>query len=574
MLIKTDMQELTSSPEYYDVTPEGQKAIEKKDWKTLLKNVKVCAPGFNQNIVTLEERILTELKSKIIGREYGYPYDQVIPYEYDKIDKADLFQHIKVKDLGDDLMAIAWLDCVEASVNKFGGIGKEQRMDGFIIDTKNKQIVQRLYNDFKTIKAHSSKDFHDEKNRYSRYVVCCPEKAELPQKEEHRSGVFLGWDPMYRQLTTAWLNQKKDSCNPIAFRIPQRNEIESNWKKTTLKKGIAFNDYDLIKESLEAGASPHIIIFEDEGCYPDSLCDYTTALHRFVKQRKSERSPKKELKIVDLLLRHGAPLNEHDCNVYEPDGPNDKPAYGGGRWIEDTTVLTQAVVDNDLEMVKLLINHGAVPSEEDLKCAEKHCPRDRGWAVTKGNVMYELLQNTIKKIRRDETIKRQVSQRKGQRQELAQMPKKERKKSTLMETLKQGTEERNEKANELKQARKERDFKAKEEIRLQKEKAFKAHVEQLKQKKKADKKRTGVVKVLDRLNTLPADDIRKKLKKMVVDDYHKSQPQKDIADTPPKVEQEKPVMDTPPKVKTKETKTNKKTQQKGIMSRLFGGGRK
>ena len=99
-------------------------------------------------------------------------------------------------------------------------------------------------------------------------------------------------------------------------------------------------------------------------------------------------------------------------------------------------------------------------------------------------------------------------------------------------------------------------------------------MQQLKQKKKADKKRTSVVKVLDRLNTLPADDIRKKLKKMVVDDYHKSQPKKDITDIPPKVEQEKPVTDTPPKVKTKETKTNKKTQQKGIMSRLFGGGRK
>ena len=125
------------------------------------------------------------------------------------------------------------------------------------------------------------------------------------------------------------------------------------------------------------------MIFEDEGYHLDSLCDYTTALHRFVKQRKYGRSPQKELKIVDLLLRHGAPLNDHDCSVYEP-------GFGAGRWIEDTTVLTQAVVNNDLEMVKLLINHGAVPSEKDLKCAEKHCPRDHGWAVTKGNVMYEL----------------------------------------------------------------------------------------------------------------------------------------------------------------------------------------
>ena len=556
MFIETDMQ----SPEYYDVTPEGQKAIEKKDWKTLLKNIRFCSPEFYQNIVTLEERILTELKSKKIGKEYGPEYGQVMSYGYDKIDKADLFQHIKVKDLGDDLMAIAWLDCVEASVNKFDGIGKEQRMDGFIIDTKNKQIVQRLYNDFKTIKAHASKDFHYKihyKNYpYSRDVLCRPEKAELP----HRSGVFLKWEPIYRQLTTAWLNQKKDSCNPIAFRIPERNEIESKWKETTFKKGIAFNDYDLIKESLEAGANPNIMLFT-----PHVFCDCPTALYRYVEQRKYGISPQKELKIVDLLLRHGADLNRHDCDVYDDDD---------ARWIEKTTVLTQAVMDNDLEMVKLLINHGAVPSEKDLKCAEKHCPRDRGWAVTEGNVMYELLQNTIKKIKRDEKIKQQSSQRKEQRQELAELPKGERKKSTLMKTLQEGSYERNEKANELKQARKERDFKAKEEIRLQKEKAFKAHVEQLKQKKNADKKRTGVVKVLDRLNTLPADDIRKKLKKMVVDDYHKSQPQKDIANTPPKVEQEKPVMDTPPKVKTEKPKTNKKTQQKGIMSRLFGGGRK
>ncbi len=565
MPIKAEMQELKSSPEYYDVTPEGQKAIEKKDWKTLLKNVKFCAPGFNQNIVTLEEGILTELKSKEIGREYGYPYDQIIPYEYDKIDKADLFQHIEVKDLGDDLMAIAWLDCVEASVNKFGGIGKEQRMDGFIIDTKNKQIVQRLYNDFKTIKAHSSKDFHDEKNRYSRYVVCCPEEAELPQKEEYRSGVFLKWDPIYGKLTTAWLNQKKDSCNPIAFHIPERHEIESKWKETTFKKGIAFNDYDLIKESLEAGASPDITILEKH--YSSRRIrprDYTTALHRFVKQRKYGRSPQKELKIVDLLLRHGASLNNHDCSVYEPDGPNDKPEYNGGRWIEDTTVLTQAVVDNDLEMVKLLINHGAVPSEKDLKCAEKHCPRDRGWAVTKGNVMYELLQNTIKKIKRDETIKRQVSQRKGQRQELAQMPKKERKKSTLMKTLQEGSYERNEKANELKQARKERDFKAKEEIRLQKEKAFKAHVGLLKQRKKADPKRSTIVATLDKLNTLAPDRIRKTVKETMVRDYHSK-----IAKPEPQEKAKPQVSNEPPK-----SQTNKKTQQKGIMSRLFGGGRK
>jgi hypothetical protein len=555
MFIETDMQ----SPEYYDVTPEGQKAIEKKDWKTLLKNVKFCSPEFYRNIVTLEERILTELKSKKIGKEYGPEYGQVMSYGYDKIDKADLFQHIKVKDLGDDLMAIAWLDCVEASVNKFGGIGKEQRMDGFIIDTKNKQIVQRLYNDFKTIKAHSSKDFYDEKNRYSRYVVCCPEKAELPKKEEYRSGVVLGWDPMYRQLITAWLNQKKDSCNPIAFRIPERHEIESKWKKTTLKKGIAFNDYDLIKESLEAGANPNIMLFT-----PHLFCDCPTALYRYVKQRKYGRSPQKELKIVDLLLRHGASLNNHDCSVYEPDGPNDKPEYNGGRWIEDTTVLTQAVVDNDLEMVKLLINHGAVPSEEDLKCAEKHCPRDRGWAVTEGNVMYELLQNTIKKIKRDETIKRQVSQRKEQRKILAELPKGKRKKSTLMETLKQGTEERNEKANELKQARKERDFKAKEEIRLQKEKAFKAHVGLLKQRKKADPKRSTIVATLDKLNTLAPDRIRKTVKETMVRDYHSK-----IAKPEPQEKAKPQVSNEPPK-----SQTNKKTQQKGIVSRLFGGGRK
>ncbi len=554
MHIKTDIQKLKSSPEYYDVTPEGQKAIEKKDWKTLLKNIKVCAPGFNQNIVTLEERILTELKSKEIGREYGYPYDQVIPYGYDKIDKADLLQHIKVKDLGDDLTAIAWLDCVEASVNKFGGIGKEQRMDGLIIDTKNKQIVQRLYNDFKTIKAHSSKDFHDEKNRYSRYVVCCPKKAELTQKEEYRSGVVLGWDPMYRQLTTAWLNQKKDSCNPIAFRIPQRNEIESKWKETTFKRGIAFNDYDLIKESLEAGANPDIMIFECEST-PRPFCDYTTALHRYVKQRKSGRSPQKELKIVDLLLHHGADLNRHDCSVYDK---NDL------RWIENTTVLTQAVMNNDLEMVKLLINHGAVPSEKDLKCAEKHCPRDRGWAITEGNVMYELLQNTIEKIKRDEKIKQQSFQRKEQRQELAQMPKKERKKSTLMKTLQEGSYERNEKANELKQARKERDFKAKEEIRLQKEKAFKAHVGLLKQRKKADPKRSTIVATLDKLNTLAPDRIRKTVKETMVRDYHSK-----IAKPEPQEKAKPQVSNEPPK-----SQTNKKTQQKGVMSRLFGGGRK
>jgi hypothetical protein len=450
-------------------------------------------------------------------------------------------------------------------VNKFGGIGKEQRMDGFIIDTKNKQIVQRLYNDFKTIKAHSSKDFHDEKNRYSRYVVCCPEKAELPQKEEYRSGVFLGWEPMYRQLITAWLNPKKDSCNPIAFRIPHRNEIESKWKKTTLKKGIAFNDYDLIKESLEAGASPDITILEKH--YSSRRIrprDYTTALHRFVKQRKCERSPLQDLKIVDLLLRHGAPLNDHDCSVYEPDGPNDKPEYNGGRWIEDTTVLTQAVVDNDLEMVKLLINHGAVPSEKDLKCAEKHCPRDRGWAVTEGNVMYELLQNTIKKIKRDEKIKEQEPERKEQRKKLAELPKGKRKKSTLMETLKQGTEERNEKANELKQARKERDFKAKEEIRLQKEKAFKAHVGLLKQRKKADPKRSTIVATLDKLNTLAPDRIRKTVKETMVRDYHSK-----IAKPEPQEKAKPQVSNEPPK-----SQTNKKTQQKGIMSRLFGGGRK
>lgn len=539
MFIETDMQ----SPEYYDVTPEGQKAIEKKDWKTLLKNIRFCSPEFYQNIVTLEERILTELKSKKIGKEYGPEYGQVMSYGYDKIDKADLFQHIKVKDLGDDLMAIAWLDCVEASVNKFGGIGKEQRIDGFIIDTKNKQIVQRLYNDFKTIKAHASKDFHYKihyKNyRYSEDVLCRPEKAELP----HRSGVFLKWEPIYRQLT-------KDSCNPIAFHIPERHEIESKWKETTFKKGIAFNDYDLIKESLEAGANPNIMLFT-----PHVFCDWPTALYRYVEQRKYGRSPQKELKIVDLLLRHGADLNRHDCDVYDDDD---------ARWIEKTTVLTQAVMDNDLEMVKLLINHGAVPSEKDLKCAEKHCPRDRGWAVTEGNVMYELLQNTIEKIKRDETIKRQVSQRKEQRQELAQMPKGKRKKSTLMETLKQGTEERNEKANELKQARKERDFKAKEEIRLQKEKAFKAHVGLLKQRKKADPKRSTIVATLDKLNTLAPDRIRKTVKETMVRDYHSK-----IAKPEPQEKAKPQVSNEPPK-----SQTNKKTQQKGIVSRLFGGGRK
>lgn len=535
MFIETDMQ----SPEYYDVTPEGQKAIEKKDWKTLLKNIRFCSPEFYQNIVTLEERILTELKSKKIGKEYGPEYGQVMSYGYDKIDKADLFQHIKVKDLGDDLMAIAWLDCVEASVNKFGGIGKEQRMDGFIIDTKNKQIVQRLYNDFKTIKAHASKDFHYKKYRYSGDVLCRPEKAELP----HRSGVFLKWEPIYRQLT-------KDSCNPIAFHIPERHEIESKWKETTFKKGIAFNDYDLIKESLEAGANPNIMLFT-----PHLFCDCPTALYRYVEQRKYGISPQKELKIVDLLLRHGADLNRHDCDVYDNDD---------ARWIEKTTVLTQAVMDNDLEMVKLLINHGAVPSEKDLKCAEKHCPRDRGWAVTKGNVMYELLQNTIEKIRRDEKIKEQSSQRKEQRQELAQMPKKERKKSTLMKTLQEGSYERNEKANELKQARQERDFKAKEEIRLQKEKAFKEHVGLLKQRKKADPKRSTIVATLDKLNTLAPDRIRKTVKETMVRDYHSK-----IAKPEPQEKAKPQVSNEPPK-----SKTNKKTQQTGIMSRLFGGGRK
>ena len=361
---------------------------------------------------------------------------------------------------------------------------------------------------------------------------------------------------------------KKIEGVPFQFSSENKKDID-------LFYAILSDDYDSIKKCVEAGANVNLIIssFNDT-----ALTKYADRSKRIYK-RYCTRDRKKDLDIVDFLCKHGANLEHAHMQAEDY-------RFSDVRDLEGTS-LKRAIHFNDMEMVQLLLSHGAKISYKERAAAEEETRHKALWREAFTNYIHysyktkgveveikKLIDDTYKRRERDKRIKQQSSRRKEQRQELAQMPKGKRKKSTLMKTLQEGSYERNEKANELKQARQERDFKAKEEIRLQKEKAFKAHVGRLKQKKNADKKRTGVVTALDRLNTLPADDIRKKLKKMVVDDYHNPQPQKDITDTPPKVEQEKPVMDTPPKAKTEKPQTNKKTQQKEIISRLFGGGRK
>ena len=290
-----------------------------------------------------------------------------------------------------------------------------------------------------------------------------------------------------------------------------------NKKDIDLFYAILSDDYDSIKKCVEAGANVNLIIssFNDT-----ALTKYADRSKR-IYERYFTRDRKKDLDIVDFLCKHGANL-EHahmQAEDYRFSISWDMRDLEG-------TSLKRAICIKDMEMVQLLLSHGAEISYEVRDSAEKKTRDKALWreAFT-NNIHYsyktegveveikKLIDDTYKRRERDKRIKEQEPERKEQRKKLAELPKGKRKKSTLMKTLQKGSCDRNEKANELKQARKERDLKA-----------LKEHVERLKQKKKADPKRSVIVEVLDKLNTLPADKTRKMIKETMVKDYHSKTP--------------------------------------------------
>lgn len=313
-----------------------------------------------------------------------------------------------------------------------------------------------------------------------------------------------------------------------------------NKKDIDLFYAILSDDYDSIKKCVEAGANVNLIIssFNDT-----ALTKYADRSKR-IYERYFTRDRKKDLDIVDFLCKHGANL-EHahmQAEDYRFSISWDMRDLEG-------TSLKRAICIKDMEMVQLLLSHGAEISYEVRDSAEKKTRDKALWreAFT-NNIHYsyktegveveikKLIDDTYKRRERDKRIKEQEPERKEQRKKLAELPKGKRKKSTLMKTLQKGSCDRNEKANELKQARKERDLKA-----------LKEHVERLKQKKKADPKRSVIVEVLDKLNTLPADKTRKMIKETMVKDYHS---------------------------KIEKPQNNKKILQKGLLASSKKGGRK
>ena len=188
--------------------------------------------------------------------------------------------------------------------------------------------------------------------------ICCRGDEELANANAQVNRLLLSYGAVPNSpasLTDTAINPNDirnfEDVPPLVFPSVQNVEKDVSQLDATLLKACKDLDASDVRKAIESGANPNVLVEDRDGGTP--LLDAIIAIG----ERSLDEPDAREMgiQVVSLLLDAGADPNiphcEHvDCSVY------------GGMWIGTTPLKHAAWLSKDVELSKILLEHGANPN--------------------------------------------------------------------------------------------------------------------------------------------------------------------------------------------------------------------
>ena len=188
--------------------------------------------------------------------------------------------------------------------------------------------------------------------------ICCRGDEELEKENAQVNRMLLSYGAVPNSpasLTETSINPNDvrsfKEVPPLVYPCAQKVVKDVSQLDATLLKACKSLDVVAVRKAIESGANPNVLVADRDGGTP--LLDAIIA----ISERRLDESDARErgIQIVSLLLDVGADSNiphcEHvDCSVY------------GGKWIGTTPLKHAAWLSKDVELSKMLLEHGANPN--------------------------------------------------------------------------------------------------------------------------------------------------------------------------------------------------------------------
>ena len=188
--------------------------------------------------------------------------------------------------------------------------------------------------------------------------ICCRGDEELEKENAQVNRMLLSYGAVPNSpasLTETSINPNDvrsfKEVPPLVYPCAQKVVKDVSQLDATLLKACKSLDVVAVRKAIESGANPNVLVADRDGGTP--LLDAIIA----ISERRLDESDARErgIQIVSLLLDVGADPNiphcEHvDCSVY------------GGKWIGTTPLKHAAWLSKDVELSKMLLEHGANPN--------------------------------------------------------------------------------------------------------------------------------------------------------------------------------------------------------------------
>ena len=188
--------------------------------------------------------------------------------------------------------------------------------------------------------------------------ICCRGDEELEKTNAQVNRLLLSYGAVPNSpasLTETTINpndvRSLEDVPPLVYPCAQKVEQNVSQLDASLLKACKNLDVAAVRKAIESGANPNVLVADRDGGTP--LLDAIIAISD---RRTTEIDARKRgIQIVSHLLDAGANPNiahcEHvDCSVY------------GGMWIGTTPLKHAAWLSKDVELSKMLLEHGANPN--------------------------------------------------------------------------------------------------------------------------------------------------------------------------------------------------------------------
>ena len=188
--------------------------------------------------------------------------------------------------------------------------------------------------------------------------TCCRGDEELERANAQINRLLLSYgavpnSPESLLETTINPNEVRNFEDVPPLVSPCAQNVENDVSQIDASLLEACNNLDVaaVRKTIELGANPNVLVAHQNGGTP--LLDAIIAIGD--KGQCDDDARERGLQIVSLLLDSGADPNvphcEHvDCSVY------------GGKWIGTTPLKHAAWLSKDVELSKMLLEHGANPN--------------------------------------------------------------------------------------------------------------------------------------------------------------------------------------------------------------------